>query len=184
MRNYVAPRALSEEFLLPNWLALSIHAAEECRGKVEWITGSIDWFKGTYSIHWLAKEVYYHVSFDWYDEEKKQEKQTLEQLMEKLLEWTDNNNMAPSILALIDFMKNLVSKYWEKFYQKMLSFDAGEKEDNAGNNRMYQSSRLWECVLLWIRLGVDATMIECWKSKLKQEDASFVQENIFPENIR
>lgn len=39
-------------------------------------------------------------------------------------------------------MRQLLTKYGEKFYEKMLSFDAGEKEDDCGNNKMFQSDRL------------------------------------------
>ncbi len=45
-------------------------------------------------------------------------------------------------------MRSLVLKYGKKFYEKMISFDAGEPKEENGNNRMYQSTRLGECILL------------------------------------
>lgn len=65
----------------------------------------------------------------------------------------------------------------------MLDFDAGEKEDDRGNYRMYQSFRLGECILLGIRLGLDSAIVELWKSKLNEEHAHFIIRNIFPEDI-
>jgi hypothetical protein len=184
LRNYVAPGIRSADFLTPDGLALSVGRATSTKREVSWIMGDVRWFKHI-DIHWLAREVGYHILWDWFDEwDDREERATLDKLTDKLWAWPQSETIISDTLELITFMKDLVVKYWEKFYNKMLAFDAGEKETDAGNNRMYQSSRLGECILLWIRFGVDSTVIELWKSKLKEEDSRYISENIFPEDFK
>ncbi len=182
MKNYVAPGIPSAEFLIPSGMSLSVNTVESSRGKISGITGSIDWFKYS-DIHWLAREVGYHILWDWFDEwNDREERVRLDELKEKLLSWSQSKSIISDSLELIDFMRSLVIKYGKKFYAKMFSFDAGEPEEDNGNNRMFQSSRLGECVLLWVRLGIDSAIIESWKQKLKEDDLSYIWENIFPED--
>ena len=54
----------------------------------------------------------------------------------------------------------------EYFYSKMVDFDNGTPEDSYGNNRLFQGSRLQECILLGVRLGMDIEILEKWKAKL------------------
>ncbi|EKE29782.1 MAG: hypothetical protein ACD_2C00097G0005 [uncultured bacterium (gcode 4)] len=179
LNTYKAPGIPTEKFLLPEGLVVSVQIAEKYRDKIDMIISASPAFQAS-DIHWLSKELDYHLLFDWRDDwNSRKEIEMLKQLRGALLQ-SDEKLVFRQVLGLIDFMRGLVMRYGEMFYQKMLSFEAGEKEDDCWNNRMYQSSRLGECILIWIRLGIDSEILELWKSKLREDDADFITRNILP----
>jgi hypothetical protein len=171
---FVPPDLLNSpvQFLRPDGLSLSVWLLMQ---HIWWDVSALSETK-SFSLpqfSWLSNEVRSYMLWHWGS------KKDLDEIARGQLTYQKGwpKEAGELLWILIEKMK------WmgEYNYANIVSFDTGTPEDHeGGNNRSHQSACLQKCILLGIRLGMDTSILEEWKSKLKPDALTALEKNIFP----